>query len=139
MIWGESQYGMQIGCFLPEENITFNNSLVSSNNKRSEMQQHLPPRVGPGTKLEVALLVVKGEPGDVDLARRLGRKSYEQIYITNLYYFILLARRLRRKSFEQIYITRKPMSHGCIKAFEVLGTKMLFTYLEKDNLTETKQ
>ena len=28
MIWGESQYGMQIGCFLPEENITFNNSLV---------------------------------------------------------------------------------------------------------------
>ena len=27
MIWGESQYGMQIGCFLPEENITFNNSL----------------------------------------------------------------------------------------------------------------
>ena len=29
---------------------------------------HLPPRVGPGSKLEVALLVVKGEPGDVDLA-----------------------------------------------------------------------
>ena len=30
---------------------------------------NLPPRVGPGAKLEVALLVVKGEPGDVDLAR----------------------------------------------------------------------
>ena len=33
--------------------------------------QHLPTRVGPGSKLEVALLVVKGEPGDVDLAGRL--------------------------------------------------------------------
>ena len=32
---------------------------------------HLPARVGPGSKLEVALLVVKGEPGDVNLARRL--------------------------------------------------------------------
>ena len=28
----------------------------------------LPTRVGPGAKLEVTLLVVKGEPGDVDLA-----------------------------------------------------------------------
>ena len=34
---------------------------------------NLPPRVGPGAKLEVALLVVKGEPGDVDLAGRLQR------------------------------------------------------------------
>ena len=34
---------------------------------------NLPTRVGPGAKLEVALLVVKGEPGDVDLARRLER------------------------------------------------------------------
>ena len=34
---------------------------------------NLPARVGPGSKLEVALLVVKGEPGDVDLARRLER------------------------------------------------------------------
>ena len=40
---------------------------------------HLPTRVGPGTKLEVALLVVKGEPGDVDLARRLRRESFERI------------------------------------------------------------
>ena len=32
---------------------------------------HLPARVGPGSELEVALLVVKGEPGDVDLAGRL--------------------------------------------------------------------
>ena len=28
----------------------------------------LPARVGPRAKLEVALLVVEGEPGDVDLA-----------------------------------------------------------------------
>ena len=75
MIWGESQYGMQIGCFLPEENITFNNSLVFLQPKKSEMQ-HLPPWVGPGSELEVTLLVVKGEPGDVDLARRLRRESY---------------------------------------------------------------
>ena len=34
---------------------------------------NLPPRVGPGSKLEVALLVVKGKPGDVNLARRLKR------------------------------------------------------------------
>ncbi len=31
----------------------------------------LPARVGPRAKLEVALLVVEGEPGDVNLARRL--------------------------------------------------------------------
>ena len=30
--------------------------------------QHLPARVRPGAELEVALLVVKGEPGDVNLA-----------------------------------------------------------------------
>ena len=34
---------------------------------------NLPPRVGPGSKLEVALLVVKGKPGDVNLASRLER------------------------------------------------------------------
>ena len=33
----------------------------------------LPARVGPGSELEVALLIVKGEPGDVNLARRLRR------------------------------------------------------------------
>ena len=30
---------------------------------------NLPTRVGPGAKLEVALLVVEGKPRDVDLAR----------------------------------------------------------------------
>ena len=30
---------------------------------------NLPARVGPGAKLEVALLVVEGKPRDVDLAR----------------------------------------------------------------------
>ena len=30
---------------------------------------NLPTRVGPGAKLEVALLVVKRKPSDVDLAR----------------------------------------------------------------------
>ena len=33
-----------------------------------DIVNHLPPRVGPWAKLEVALLVVEGEPGDVDLA-----------------------------------------------------------------------
>ena len=32
---------------------------------------HLPARVGPRSKLEVALLIVEGKPGDVDLASRL--------------------------------------------------------------------
>ena len=32
---------------------------------------HLPAGVGPGAKLEVAVLVVEGEPGDVNLAGRL--------------------------------------------------------------------
>ena len=33
-----------------------------------DIVNHLPARVGPWAKLEVALLVVEGEPGDVDLA-----------------------------------------------------------------------
>ena len=39
----------------------------------------LPARVGPRAKLEVALLVVEGEPGDVNLARRLeDARRYEE-------------------------------------------------------------
>ena len=37
------------------------------------LHHDLPARVGPGAKLEVALLVVEGKPCDVDLARRLER------------------------------------------------------------------
>ena len=36
---------------------------------------NLPTRVGPGAKLEVALLVVEGKPRDVDLARRLEKEK----------------------------------------------------------------
>ena len=40
---------------------------------KSTPLHNLPARVGPGSELEVALLIVKGEPGDVNLARRLER------------------------------------------------------------------
>ena len=36
---------------------------------------NLPTRVGPGAKLEVALLVVEGKPRDVDLAHRLKKEK----------------------------------------------------------------
>ena len=39
---------------------------------------NLPTRVGPGAKLEVALLVVEGKPRDVDLARRLEKFMHHQ-------------------------------------------------------------
>ena len=48
---------------------------------------HLPARVGPGAKLEVTLLVVEGKPGDVDLARRLRRESYEHIHMILFFTF----------------------------------------------------
>ena len=44
---------------------------------------NLPARVGPGPKLEVALLIVKGEPGDVDLARRLERIGMMSMFTIN--------------------------------------------------------
>ena len=53
--------------------INIDNYLQKKIKCKSLPLHNLPTRVGPGSKLEVALLVVKGKPGDVDLARRLDR------------------------------------------------------------------
>ena len=42
------------------------NAHDSSSGHIQRRVDNLPARVGPGSKLEVALLIVKGEPGDVD-------------------------------------------------------------------------
>ena len=62
-------------CDVSSRNVEYmkGTKMYSSSGHIRRRVHNLPARVGPGSKLEVALLVVKGEPGDVDLARRLER------------------------------------------------------------------
>ena len=55
------------------------------------LKYHLPPWVGPGAKLEVALLVIKGKPGDVYLAGWFEntRGDEQTTTITGNYYICL--------------------------------------------------
>lgn len=53
---------------------------------------YLPARVGPGAKLHLAPLVVEGEPGDVNLTRRLedARRNVEAVAVGGHYYLRLV-------------------------------------------------